>query len=260
MKEIRQFSYNDFLHFSSKRKSVQIPETNDLVRDFNHHALLNNLYPSAIYLIDYTDNTYSSLDTNNNSFLGYSTRFLINAGPSFFYSLWNPEDFKIYNGQIFPEQMEFLKDNVRDDCSEFTFTTNYRIKNKDGSWSSVIQRACYLCGADDCIPVASLGSLTDITHFKNDSKIIHIIERMSDQHVIVLKNKSYFPHEYYSTLSKREVDVLKLVCNGLCSKEIADRLNISIHTINHHRRNMLDKSNCKNLSELVNRAVKSGML
>lgn len=55
-----------------------------------------------------------------------------------------------------------------------------------------------------------------------------------------------------SILSQRELSVLHLVTKGLSSKEIADKLFISKHTVDTHRRNILHKTNCKNATELIN--------
>lgn len=53
-------------------------------------------------------------------------------------------------------------------------------------------------------------------------------------------------------LSQREMDVLQLIATGLKSEQIADRLYISIYTVNAHRRNILAKTKCTNTVELVN--------
>ncbi|NCC09829.1 MAG: LuxR family transcriptional regulator [Bacteroidia bacterium] len=42
-------------------------------------------------------------------------------------------------------------------------------------------------------------------------------------------------------LSKREKEILKLISKGEMSKEIADKLSISVHTVNRHRQNILEK-------------------
>lgn len=49
-----------------------------------------------------------------------------------------------------------------------------------------------------------------------------------------------------SMLSEREKEVLKLVDEGLLSKEIATRLNISTFTVSRHRQNILEKLRAKN--------------
>lgn len=52
-------------------------------------------------------------------------------------------------------------------------------------------------------------------------------------------------------LSEREAEVLKLIAKGCSSKEIADRLNISLYTVNSHRKNIKQKTGIKSLAGLV---------
>ena len=52
-------------------------------------------------------------------------------------------------------------------------------------------------------------------------------------------------------LSKRETDVLVAVAKGLMNKEIADQMNISIHTVISHRKNITRKTGIKSVSGLT---------
>jgi len=54
-----------------------------------------------------------------------------------------------------------------------------------------------------------------------------------------------------SNLSDREYEIVKLIASGLSSKEIADKLFISTHTVNTHRSNILEKTEKKNVSDLI---------
>lgn len=54
------------------------------------------------------------------------------------------------------------------------------------------------------------------------------------------------------SLTKRETEILQQIRQGLLSKEIADRLNISIHTVNNHRKNILAKLKANNAIEAIN--------
>ncbi|MBL7733263.1 MAG: response regulator transcription factor [Chitinophagaceae bacterium] len=55
-----------------------------------------------------------------------------------------------------------------------------------------------------------------------------------------------------NTLSKREIDIVQLIKEGLSSKEIGQRLDISLKTVEVHRYNILKKLNLKNTAALVN--------
>lgn len=53
-------------------------------------------------------------------------------------------------------------------------------------------------------------------------------------------------------LSDREYDIVKLLAKGLSSSEIGDKLFLSHHTVETHRRNILTKTGAKNTVELMN--------
>lgn len=52
-------------------------------------------------------------------------------------------------------------------------------------------------------------------------------------------------------LSERETEVLVLLAKGCSSKEIADKLNISVHTVNTHRKNITRKTGIKSVAGLA---------
>ncbi|MEZ4720805.1 MAG: response regulator transcription factor [Flavobacteriales bacterium] len=59
-------------------------------------------------------------------------------------------------------------------------------------------------------------------------------------------------------LGDREIQVLRLVSQGLNSQEVAEMLHISIHTVNSHRKALLRKSKCKTPVELIAWAKEQG--
>jgi len=54
-----------------------------------------------------------------------------------------------------------------------------------------------------------------------------------------------------SILSKREVEILLLIKKGLDTKTIAEKLNISTHTVDKHRKNMLERTGAKDTTMLL---------
>ena len=69
----------------------------------------------------------------------------------------------------------------------------------------------------------------------------------------VLDEGSYFFDDFLKKfkLTRREVDIIKLVCRELSSKQIAAELHLSEFTVSTHRKNIQRKLNIKNVAGLV---------
>lgn len=61
-------------------------------------------------------------------------------------------------------------------------------------------------------------------------------------------------------LTDRELEVLKLIAEEYSNPEIAEKLFISIRTVDTHRRNLLDKLGARNTAGLVKYAIQYGLL
>ncbi|BDQ12830.1 response regulator transcription factor [Sediminibacterium sp. TEGAF015] len=93
----------------------------------------------------------------------------------------------------------------------------------------------------------------------------YIIKNLSSDELIeaietVLHNQSFFMwgeeeaalmKDAEGGLSKREKEIVSLITKGFTSQEIADAINLSVLTINTHRRNILRKLNLKNTAMMV---------
>lgn len=81
----------------------------------------------------------------------------------------------------------------------------------------------------------------------------------------VIKGKIYFSEEAAKTLhniikpnnkvSRREKEVLELIAEGLTTNEIAEKLFISMTTVDTHRKNLLSKFETKNTASLIHIAT-----
>jgi DNA-binding NarL/FixJ family response regulator len=56
-------------------------------------------------------------------------------------------------------------------------------------------------------------------------------------------------------LTRREIEVLKLIAEGLTNAEIADKLFVSVSTVDSHRKNLISKFQAKNTAALVRTAL-----
>lgn len=63
----------------------------------------------------------------------------------------------------------------------------------------------------------------------------------------------------FSLLSKREREVLQLIAEGHMSRKIAEKLNISVKTVDIHRTNLKTKLNIHSIAELTKFAIAEGL-
>ncbi|MFO0322383.1 MAG: DNA-binding response regulator [Bacteroidota bacterium] len=61
-------------------------------------------------------------------------------------------------------------------------------------------------------------------------------------------------------ITDRELDIVRLIAQGLSNKLIADKLELSTHTVNTHRKNIMAKLNIPNTAGIVMFAVKNKLL
>ncbi|MBP7555039.1 MAG: response regulator transcription factor [Chitinophagaceae bacterium] len=61
-------------------------------------------------------------------------------------------------------------------------------------------------------------------------------------------------------LSRREAEVLQLISDGLTNPQIAEKLFISLHTVDSHRKNLLTKFGVNNTASLIKMAAKNNLI
>jgi DNA-binding NarL/FixJ family response regulator len=74
-----------------------------------------------------------------------------------------------------------------------------------------------------------------------------------DKQIVIASAKKHL-------LTAKEEEIVRLIGEGLSAKEIANKLFISVHTSNTHRKNIYRKCNVRNTSELVMFALKNGII
>lgn len=134
---------------------------------------------------------------------------------------------------------------------------NILIKHISGSFN---ENLCYAV-------VFSVDSLlNDLSkHNRIREKILKpMIAELSDAGIddwqsLIGKPKAHHPIDD-SSISPRELEVLKLIALGLLNKEIADRLNISLNTVLSHRKNITAKLGIKTVSGLIFYCISHGYI
>jgi len=76
----------------------------------------------------------------------------------------------------------------------------------------------------------------------------------------VPRHSSQRSHVDRSVASPREFEILEFIEKGLCSVEIAEKLFISVNTVDTHRKNILAKTDKVHISDLIYELKDDGLL
>lgn len=139
---------------------------------------------------------------------------------------------------------------------------NFRIKKTDGTFAHFYQTSVFLALDELGIPILKLDILTEM-----GATIIrdHIIEvslatlQEKDSYRTVCRESFHYALNL-DVLSKRELQVIKLVAKGCSSKQVALDLFISKNTVDTHRRKILKKLQMKSMVEVVYCCQQNGLI
>ena len=133
---------------------------------------------------------------------------------------------------------------------------NYRIRHKEGHYIHVLRNG-YCSSMDYNNKMTHNTSIClDISNLKHDNKQSMLIKE-GNKVLVELHNDN--PDDIaWQILSKREKEIVRLLCNNKTSEQISLLLFISRHTVDTHRRKILKKLNIKNTTELMFNCICKG--
>lgn len=124
---------------------------------------------------------------------------------------------------------------------------NLRIRNDQGEYPDLLFQL-YFMYSEQFRTVFLFQVHTNIESFKKRKHGYHYYVgndfskfRYPDEELLAIGNP----------LSDREFEIVQLIESGLASEEIAKKLFLSVHTVNTHRRNILDKTGMATMAELI---------
>ncbi len=218
----------------------------------------------VFYMLDYTTGQYMSMSDTVKALLGFTTRDFMVEGMSLLAENLLEEDLKILNEKMFPHRLALLREKPHLEHKDYVFTHNFRMRNARKRMTHLLQRSCFIKSDHDGRPLIGLGMVTHIEHHRQSRDVIELIERIypdsPERQSETISKTTYFTREEDQLLTKREREVLLWMSEGLSTKQIADKLFVSEHTVVNHRRNMIQKTNTPNASALISFAIRNGII
>ncbi len=153
--------------------------------------------------------------------------------------------------------VRFFSDLPEDLFFKYKFAYDYRLKTKDEVFKRVQQQIVPIYYFPEG-GARTLGIFTDLTHLNIQGipKLSFIgMNGAPSYYNVHLQDEFLLSQQLFT---KKEREILELVILGFTSDAIAKRLGRSIFTIRNHRKNILEKSGCGNIQELLVKSVREG--
>lgn len=263
---MKRITYEEFLSSAKHDSGATLrEETETIVEHFRPKQFMSR-FAGTTFLLDYSTKKYLYVEDTCLNVLGYRHQWFLENGLKEYLSYWHPDDYDVLNKKVIPDCLNFVKDISPENYSQYIISYNYRFKNPKGKYITVLQRWSYIPGSIEGVPAGMIGAAFDISHYKTDLSIVHTIEKEIStpygpvDELVFKKVHPVYEDQKKRALSKKEIEILKLLAEGLSSKQIADKMSLSINTVNNHRKNMLVKIDCKTSSELTSFAIRHGVL
>jgi PAS domain S-box-containing protein len=211
--------------------------------------------PVATFIINHSSSMYEHYSENVLSLFGYSAQEFMRGGVPFGMSLIDEDHLEIVGAFLIPSVFKQIKKHAAiGDLHDIKLSFDFKMKRKDGKSIWVREIMTILESDKSGGPLLSLFHISDISASKKDESINLYVEKLDaqGQNSIIHHDSHEVKKTFLTLLTEREEQILQLICLGYSSKEIAEKLFISIHTVHTHRKNMLEKTECKNSSELIN--------
>ena len=212
--------------------------------------------PFCYYVIDFFNMELSNISPSISDLIGFDP---------------DTVTFNDVLGSIHPDDLDFVvkaeefltrffyETVGREKLLTYKISYNFRARIKDGSYVMFNHQALML-------------SLDDAGGYGKSLNINTRIDHLTDQNtykvsLIGLNGEPSFmgigledSPQQAESYSKREMEVIKLLAEGLSSKQIGDRLYISEQTVKTHRKNILEKSAYENTTQLILGCIKQGLI
>ena len=188
--------------------------------------------------------------------LGYSQTSIQEGGLDWWLSIVHPDDLEPMLNQIL--RYYFLKTPKQ--RLKKIFALQYRAKNAFGDYRWIHETRLVASLTSENKYELILGRMEDITEIKSeeDAQLKRLLEEECETNQMLryaMPGGNYSQPEGIEMPTKRELEILQMVGDGYTTKQIADKLFISINTVETHRRHLLKKLQVKNSTELIKRAI-----
>lgn len=211
--------------------------------------------PFSFYIIDFFDMSLSNISSSFFELHDFDPK-TVNLNEIL--NAIHPDDIDfVIRAEAFLTKF-FSKKVAREKLLNYKISYSYRGRLKNGGYALFNHQALMLTMDDNGGYGKSLNINTRIDHLSSFNTYKVSLIGMNGEPSFMDLNLD--KDEDLKEFSKREIDIIKLIGDGLNSSEIAEKLFISPLTVKKHRNNILEKTDAKNTAQLIKNCIIQGII
>lgn len=242
--------YQKFIDKYLPEGFLNVPPLDPIIVDLEMQHVLSNQF---FYVADIMQLKFLFVSNNIKNVLGINPN---EFDPSTFLNRVHPKDRERYSlaraNLIKKGQDLFVKQ-----AGIVVFSSHVSQLNNAGNYVNMMFQTYSFYSDLHYKTVCALMVVSDLSDFKISKHGYHFYQGEDLRYFRYPDNELL---QVGHVFSEREFEILKLIASGFESHQIADKLFLSEHTVNTHRRNILKKTNKTSTHELVIELMQNGVL
>jgi DNA-binding CsgD family transcriptional regulator len=235
--------------------------TTQFVDSLRHTPLLAQILeasPAATLIVDLRTRAYCYVSPAIESLTGYPASEFLKVDSDLVLPRYHPEDLARHLIAL-NIGFDFLLRQPPASRKGYIFSNDIRYLTRQGRYTRLLHQSRILQQDSEGNLTHSLFTLSSLDHLNLQGPLTAAI---LDAHGALHQTVDFTTGTLrrHKPLSPRQRQILQLIGQGLSSKEIAQTLQLKLHTVHTHRRDMLTKMGCRSTGELMRLALTFGLI
>ncbi|NER16588.1 LuxR C-terminal-related transcriptional regulator [Spongiivirga citrea] len=241
-------SYSEIFDTNGQYDGTYVREYVDKLQYLDDHTPPLQSY---ILVTNTSTQTYEYVGSDFEKTIGLDREKMLSDGLGYYISNYHPQELPVLL-KIFEELMVFTMTQLElEQRQRVVYTWNYRIKNGSGDYKSMHVQQTPIFFDTNGRPIIGYSQNTIVGDGRPRPLVATCKYLNKNNEFETLFSKNYLLEALQQMLTKRELEIVKLLANSYTTKDIATELFISEQTVSVHRKNILNKLSFVSTAEII---------